>query len=728
MAKSPYDEYQKNIPRFVTECPHLEYRDEFRFKEPDKNIEWSDDLYTADSPVLRLEAARLSDALEQYSAFLKEKQLIFVKSPKGTGKTQWLKYYLRRGKFPSKRSVLVIVHRQSLAHTLSSELDSVCYLDDKKANWRYVVSLDSIGQAAGQYDVVVIDEVEQVLRHIIGETTEENRGAILSKFISLIRGAKQLILCDADLTFELTTTLIRAMRANKPKDKAIAIVNSWKSDRQIKVYEDKWHLIAELVVAISEGKKVYIPVGKLDNLAVPLEKLMEFVRKPNDEKVKVLALTGNTSKEESAQAFFRDPNGEAKKYDVLIATSTLSTGVSIDCEHFDAVFGIFDSTPYTFQDCDQAISRVRKCDDIRVWIHHGVVRKFSSLEQVKKGPALKEITTRKFWMDDEPKLNSAEQLVLEIIGNIMYCEDKWSADREKQFIELKQGDGWEVIKVAADKGMVKAGKELLGIGKDPQGDIKFRRILAAETLSEDEFENLKDDKNAPADKKIAVRKRWIAQFYQVHPSDLSLAQVKEYHEQAPRDIVKNLRLMAKSHGDAVAADRYQRESLSDQMAFTDMGHKAMRRKLLEGVQQASGIDPLDIMTRAKQYNDLSKEWAEKREGLETNSRPCRKIDREYKPQIEELKVEVSMDQIDAVAVYVAENLAYINPYFATDFTDPTATEVKVKVFNTMMGKGKLGVSIKKHWRKIDGVKKAFYLIDYSRIAELSERDMVEAIR
>ncbi|TXI91728.1 MAG: hypothetical protein E6Q34_07050, partial [Burkholderiaceae bacterium] len=100
----------------------------------------------------------------------------FIKSGKGTGKTEAISQLLKSDK-PKKQvdeTVLLIGHRQSLIRNLSKRLGLHCYLDDQQgkptdgAKKRYGVCLDSLMKVDGSsYDIIVIDEIEQVLAHFL---------------------------------------------------------------------------------------------------------------------------------------------------------------------------------------------------------------------------------------------------------------------------------------------------------------------------------------------------------------------------------------------------------------------------------------------------------------------------------------------------------------------------------------------------------------------------------
>ena len=67
---------------------------------------------------------------------------------------------------------------------------------------------------------------------------------------------------------------------------------------------------------------------ELKSLARQLEMLLMNVPRPDDSPVRTLTLIGDNSDTPEAKAFFANPNEEAVKYDVIIATST-----QYGCQH-----------------------------------------------------------------------------------------------------------------------------------------------------------------------------------------------------------------------------------------------------------------------------------------------------------------------------------------------------------------------------------------------------------
>jgi hypothetical protein len=687
---------------------------------------FDDGLPNKDDQHHRLNGRRLAFEMDHSEIDISKANLVFIKSPKGSGKTKFFSQYLQS--MSKHKRVLAMVHRRSLAKSLASNLDLICYLDNGDFQDEYVISVDSLTKFDIEkdlpYDILILDESEQVFRHLLSETTEKNRGKIFRVLVWLIQKARQIVCADADLTSELTGHLISKLRSSFEQDRIISVVNEWNSGRAIQVYESKQHLLAELMAAIADGKRVYVPVGELA-LANSITSIIDAIRGPDGKPISVLKLTGETSDDDESLAFFNNPNEETPKYQVLIATSTLSTGVSIDVEWFDAVYGLFDRSVYTYQDCDQAISRVRKCDTVKIWIHRGVKARFGSEQAIRLGPVKKEMLTRSYAIpDDDGKLSYGDELYMLVETRIRWCEQWWRDNRTEQFIDLKLDEGWTVNRIAKNPAMIEAGDEMLTFGKDPDGDKYYKSVFNADNLSGEEFDELKDQKNVRGPKGKALAKYWIAHFFELKsPAEVTMAQIRAYKEHDPRGIMKNAKLLTATRIASIDRDRMERENVANTRAFTSYDHRTAKRDIFLNAQAASGIHIGDVLNRAKLHVENEATFNAVKADHHANSREYRMASKKRKDQKEKLRYVVTQDQIDSLADYVNGNLSNVNLFFGTNFKTPTAPENKMKVFNTVMGQ--LGIEIKKRPKK-NGQDRPEYFVDYDRVAELvATKDLSE---
>jgi hypothetical protein len=174
---------------------------------------WEPDLYDMDGKLL---SRHIVDSglyvidqpyLPQFSS---ECEVLFVRSPKGSGKTEWLRAVVANAKKQKQRTML-IGHRTSLIRATANRLmlSPYFYIDDDGAkqfndpSGAYAICVDSLASRLDtpndRYDLIIIDEIEQVLAHLTSSTLKDNRRTAISVLKFFLRKAKQVIFLDADL-------------------------------------------------------------------------------------------------------------------------------------------------------------------------------------------------------------------------------------------------------------------------------------------------------------------------------------------------------------------------------------------------------------------------------------------------------------------------------------------------------------------------------------------------
>lgn len=662
----------------------------------------------------------LRGAIRAAGIDLSDGDLIFIKSTKGTGKTEVLGDYIARLKSldPYIR-VLQIGHRRSLSRSLSERLGLKSYLDHDELQCMYSLSLDSLARIDPKmckpYPVVIIDESEQVFRHLFGDTTDGKREEIFSLLLWLVRNADQVICTDADLTHDLTISVISWMRRNLGQDRVIAIVNDHTVGRVIDVYESKDHILAQLIVDIADGKKVYVPVAEL-KLAKTLETLLKQLEGPDGKPVPYLVLTGETSDTQQALNFMADPTNEARKYHVLIATSTLSTGVSIDGKWFDAIYGLFDGSVYTYQDCDQAISRVRECQSVNVWLHDGRPPRYASEKLMREQAVKKEFMTQKVIdPDDVPTLTKAEELYLDVETRIRWCESQWSCKRREKFIALKERDGWLVDMVETDKAMANGGKDLREFARDPRGDRPFRLIAEAKNLASDEYEDLRHKKGLKNSEKRALKKAYVASVFDLpSPADVTITHVRQVLKDNASKTIKNLKLLAADRADALERDANERKHPNGK-AFTEFDHRTIRREIMQSALESTGISMAEVMERANRQSMLDQEISTAKMSLNRDSRPYRAATKKYKLETRKNALLPDQHRLKETIDYVRDNLNKINLFLNTRYSESDLDKSPGRVLNKVMGE--FGLSLK--------LVKGVFHVDYTKVTELAKTKKVQ---
>ncbi|QNB10293.1 hypothetical protein G5S35_01085 [Paraburkholderia tropica] len=405
----------------------------------------------------------------------------FLRSPKGTGKTHWLEDVVKQCREQGK-SVLLIGHRQTLLRSLADRLDLTCYFyfDGKgqrnnKPEDYYAICIDSMGRllkpTAHRYDVVIIDEAEQVVSHLTGSTLKAKRRKCVGSFLFYLRNAKSVIVSDADLGPITVETICNSVDAGMDYR---FYVNTYKdSVCPVYAYDNEQHLIQSMIEAVAAGGRHYIATNSKSRADV----LAQMINDKFGDGKKVMLVTANTVRHQEVADFVRDIDTAILDYDVTIASPTLGTGIDITFEHgarcIDTVFGFFDARINTHFDMDQQLSRVRNPGEIRLWVtperfafetDPNVIR-----EEVIDTDAMNEAFNG-YRADGTAEVDDQ---YLRMYADVKSIERASKNRLRENLIELRQHNGWEVISVESDVDSRKIGKGLLD---DARGAVKARKI------------------------------------------------------------------------------------------------------------------------------------------------------------------------------------------------------------------------------------------------------------
>ena len=292
-------------------------------------------------------------------------KIIGVKSPKGTGKTEALKPVI--DKLDSEGySVYLLSHRIQLCQALCTRLN-IPYIDDIiggkcDRSKGFGVVVDSLhGQGKGQFDVendaylltnkyvVILDEIEQVLWHLLNSSTEvkNHRTEIIKQLQLLLLNADKIVCLDADLT-DVSLDFIQS--ATNCKDDDIFIINNEYKEGgyQILNYQEttpvNW--LSDLLKAVDNGDKILIATdsqkikGKFSTQNIESILIKKFPHLSG----LILRIDSETiaDPEHPAYGCITKINEIIKQYFIVLISPSVGTGISIDVrDHFDSVWGAF---------------------------------------------------------------------------------------------------------------------------------------------------------------------------------------------------------------------------------------------------------------------------------------------------------------------------------------------------------------------------------------------------
>ncbi|MEY2983587.1 MAG: hypothetical protein RLZZ568_204 [Cyanobacteriota bacterium] len=316
-------------------------------------------------------------------------KLVAVRSPKGTGKTEFLTHIVAQAQ-AKHRPVLVIGHRIRLVQELCRrfQLPYLGYLVNKDTahHQGYGLCIDSLhphSQAhfnAEQWQdcLIIIDEVEQVLWHVLNaDTCRAHRVAILRSLKQLLQhslgGDGQIYVADADLTDVSLDYLVTL--SGIPLTPYV-IDNQWQPGEAEAwpVYhfseKDPKQLVKHLLDHIREGGKPFVCLSaqKLSS-AWGTRNLEAYLQKQFPER-KILRIDAESLADPNHPAYgsLTQLNQVVECYDIVLTSPAVETGVSIDLKHhFTSVWGIAQGVQTATSVC-QSLGRVRANVPRYLWV------------------------------------------------------------------------------------------------------------------------------------------------------------------------------------------------------------------------------------------------------------------------------------------------------------------------------------------------------------------------
>jgi Domain of unknown function (DUF3854) len=315
--------------------------------------------------------------------------LVGVKSAKGTGKTTSLHKIVQQAK-GNHQPVLLITHRIQLGKFLCEKVGiqwGLKTVDIRGEEQNIHAAYPSLGLCVDSIwklnpedwhgGIIILDEVEQSLWHLLHSTTcKDKRVKLLKSFQQLIftvlTTGGLIIAQDADLS---DISLEYLQQLSGLKITPWILVNQWQPEKgwDVTFYDspNPTPLIQQLELDILAGRKCYVTTDSragrysCETIERYLKERLEKLHKVFPKSLLVSSRTTNTPGHDAVD-FVAEINQKVIDYDVVFVTPSLGTGVSIDVQHFDRVYGIFQGV-IPDSEARQAVARVRDNVSRVIW-------------------------------------------------------------------------------------------------------------------------------------------------------------------------------------------------------------------------------------------------------------------------------------------------------------------------------------------------------------------------
>ena len=466
---------------------------------------------------------------------------------------------------------------------------------------RYAICLDSIENLDPtdkdhQYQVVIIDEAEQVFAHLTGETLKMRRRDVFSTLSYYLRVAKQVVLLDADLNM---ITMTAAFNLLKPELQARIIVNEPKiSQGDIHLYSNRGQLAKLLTDMVGVGKKVYVATNSKKK-AIDLSKLITE-RNPGK---RVAVVTSDNSQWRETQELLGDITRRFESdLDVLIASPAIGTGIDITFKDqngnprkvVDATFGFFEANIVTHFDIDQQLMRVRHPGEVHVWVDTTTMNYETDVGCIKRElqKSIRKTGLLLRYEDDGSPVCAGDYGLVDIWAQVAAATRGSKNRLARYFRALRAEGGWNLVDVEYDDGEAAFGKAALAAAKEARLIERKEKLLSADKLSEDEASRLEElDKcGAPLTdrEREALGRYQIENFYA--EGDISPELIDFDNEGRTRGCVMRLEcLLSKREWFELRDD----DDIANGLLAFDRKRYAAKRDVLESILAASGLFSID---------------------------------------------------------------------------------------------------------------------------------------
>ena len=478
-------------------------------------------------------------------------KIIGIKAPKGSGKTEWIAAKIAPALAKGDR-VLVLTHRVQLGLELSSRFGvnyrSELAKSEDGSLLGYCLCIDSLhGKANPRFNpndwentTVIIDECEQVFWHLLNSPTcEQYRTKIIDSLRELLRIAVstggKIYLADADLGMN-AISYVQSLIGYPVEN--FVLENTYKSPLKRDLYlfdgNDPSSLIQELEIAISSGQKAIVHTDGQKHKSKWGTRNLEYYLKKKYPNLKILRIDSESVSDRTHPAYgcMGNINQILPDYDLVICSPVIETGISININHFDAVFAI----SHGVQNVDsfaQALARVRSDVPRYIWVSEYSSNRIGNgstdLNQLLSGEhfkakytiktllsvGLKEVSDFSFLEDDQKYSPS-----LTLWGKNAIKINLEGKNYRELLMKKLENEGYNITPIASgDKESIEALKDEIKEAKNENYSEHKQAVLDADSLSNSEYNSLKEKRELSEGERNQLKRARIERTYGINLTD-----------------------------------------------------------------------------------------------------------------------------------------------------------------------------------------------------------------
>lgn len=488
------------------------------------------------------------------------KQLISVKSPKNTGKThlfQWITDPIIRS---GERKVLVITHRVQLGLQIVEKL-GLPFLTElgqigQGSHFGMGLCIDSLhpkSQAKFNPDEwkgcwVILDEIMQLIWHLLSSSTcQKERVAIIKNFkqllLNVVNYGGKIFIADADLN-DIAIDFIKGLVGQEIDsyivENTFKFVEPWK----VNLIQGKnpAQLVNILTQKIEDSKKCFVCLSGQKASSRWGSRNLEAYYKKRYPNLRILRIDSKTVENPKHSAFgcTANLNKIIQDYDLILSTATIETGVSIEVEHFDYVFGIFQGVQTT-DSVRQHLSRYRPPVPRYIWLNGVGINKVGNGSSSVKGLLAGEYSKNKANIKKLAELGFEET----IEGNFeSICINTWAklaaiindgmGKYSQQIINDLKEEGHIICELeeVIDPIEVEVTKQEIDANRDEEYSSHCQRVSDSDSVTDEQFLKLDNQRCKTEDEQLQHRKGELERRYNIPVTpDLVEKDDKKWHSE-----------------------------------------------------------------------------------------------------------------------------------------------------------------------------------------------------
>lgn len=448
------------------------------------------------------------------------------------------------------------------------------------------------GHLLNNLDTLCFDEAAQTLRHVTAGGAVKYPVQVFNRMIEMMATTRDnVILADADandtlvdfceLGLKQRNAHLQALYGESTEPQKIHIIDGHTdcSDTSI-YYTDSDTAFQKAVEDVAAGHKVLIA----NDSANDGEKLFTHLQSMHPDK-KGLFISLDTKENNQVERFTDNPNVESKQYDYLIYSPSISSGVSIENEHFKKHYGIFCGTVAP-SDAIQMIRRDRNAREFVVGLSTIHNKREESAMNMWLGMILANDSQLAVELNSETRTIEVKTgdldfdlFRLELIAQ----ENKAKNDFANNLLCILYADGYKINSLDTtdiDKEKGQAAKEA---ARNTLKAIDINRHLSEQTPTQEKRDNLLNKANITREEKAQLNRFNIENFLMMDVNEDSI----DFHHKSGLNKAKLFELL---HLTADKARAFDKSEIGEGIQPSNRTYSAKQSTALKDFFEIAGLD------------------------------------------------------------------------------------------------------------------------------------------